>query len=83
MPSRTQILTQAQAQVVYSAMSVLNEAGAKVDVTFGTPDDGIQVCEYKWPGSRNVYVYGMHMGVVMRDECYADQPAFAAAYGLT
>lgn len=78
----TRILTRAQAEAVYSAMCALNKVGAKVDVTFGNPDDGIHVHEYKWPGSKNVYVYGMNMGVVMRDECYADQSAFAAAYGL-
>lgn len=81
-PATRRILKKPQAEAVYIAMCTLNKVGAKVDVTFGNPDDGIHVYEYKWPGSKNVYVYGMSMGVVMRDECYADQSAFAAAYGL-
>lgn len=76
------ILTKPQAEAVYSAMCALNNAGGKVDVTFGTPDDGINVYQYKWRASGKVYVYRMSRGAVMGDECYADQSAFAAAYGL-
>lgn len=78
----TRILNQAQAEALYSAMSALNKTGGKVDVVFGSPDDGIHVHEYKWGTSANVYVYLMSMGLVIGNECYADQNAFAAAYGL-
>ena len=76
------ILNTAQAEAVYSAMCALNNVGAKVDVTFGNPDNGIHVYEYKWGGAGKVYVYRMSIGTVIGDECYADQSAFATAYGL-
>lgn len=77
------ILTQTQAETVYNAMCALKSVGGKVDVIFGTPDDGRRVHEYKWLTSGKVYVYRMSRGVVMEDECYADQSAFAIVYGLS
>lgn len=78
----TRILNQAQAEAVYSAMCALKNVSAEFDVTFGTPDDGINVYEYTRNGASKVHVHRMSMGTVIGDEGYSDQTAFAAAYGL-
>lgn len=72
-----QILTAAQAQAVYSAMCALDNISVNFD-TMWRADDGesVRITENKY----GVLVHkGGEQGV---SEHYADQAAFAAAYGL-
>lgn len=68
------ILTQAQAEAVYSAMCALNNVGARIAASIDGGEN--EVCE-------------MHDGTVvihanfgLTKEQHANQAAFAAAYGL-
>lgn len=64
----TKILTQAQAEAVYSAMCALNNVLGSLCCRI----DGIRI--EAWDV--------IHITDDTRTENYADQPAFAAAYGL-
>lgn len=79
------ILNQAQAEAVYSAMCALNNVSVSegTEITFvGTSNDGMarytcseypdgQIEVDKWPGQLDRHI-----------EFYANQAAFATAYGL-
>lgn len=75
------ILNQAQAEAVYSAMCALNNVGGKLKAVFGDAS-----------GKQGVTVFENALGIVRvieidhykirRDEDYAAQAAFAAAYNL-
>lgn len=68
------ILNQAQAEAVYAAMCQLNNVGGRIDARLEdcrVADRGIQICVYKCLD-----------GEWEPGELYADQNAFAAAYGL-
>jgi hypothetical protein len=78
----SRILSSAQANAVYRAMCELNDVSAKLDATFGNPDNGIRIYESKWGGSGLIYVHEMSHGVVVQDENYLSQDTFSAAYGL-
>lgn len=76
----SKILTQAQAEAVYSAMCALNNVGARVQV-FGLDADGLEVRER----ANGCVVIGYLVGNARRGtvlESHADQSAFATAYGL-
>ena len=74
MSTNTQILTQAQAEAVYSTMCVLNSVHMRAcDLRFGKA-----IVSSDFNGT--VRVIGT---AVVEDERYVDQAAFAAAYGLT
>ena len=68
----TKILTQAQAEAVYSAMCALNNVGGRIGAALG---DGCMVRE-----DSDGEIYISHD--VWRLEYHADQAAFATAYGL-
>jgi len=78
----SKILSPAQAVAVYRAMCELNDVCAKLDATFGNPDNGIRIYESKWGDSGLIYVHEMRHGVVVRDESYLSQATFSSAYGL-
>jgi len=71
------ILTQAQAEAVYSAMCALNNVGAdKGSTSFESGRmDGIYV---NW----HQHVVAIQVGVVGPCEYHSNQAAFATAYGL-
>jgi hypothetical protein len=75
------ILNQAQAEAVYSAMCALNNVGAMLRVeTFNAHRHAVTVIE----DHAGVNVT-MNIGGIVREldrERYANQAAFAAAYGL-
>ena len=66
------ILNQAQAEAVYSAMCALNNVGMRINTC---DDDMVRVAEHQ---SGVITVYH---GDTVRD-VYANQAAFATAYGL-
>lgn len=73
------ILTQAQAQAIYSSMLLLNDAGALVRVELNDGD----LCVQQHHKSGAVTVTSIANLPVSRDfESYADQASFAHAYGL-
>ena len=74
------ILTQAQAEAVYSAMCALNNVCAKMKAEMRSSDKK-QYVEVQQTGER-VYVSQYTGGRVSGTELHADQTAFAAAYGL-
>lgn len=70
------ILNQSQAEAVYSAMCHLNNVGGRIAVTFG---ERVRVMEM---ANGAVHVR-QHLGGAWEPaELYADQSAFATAYGL-
>lgn len=73
----TKILNQSQAEAVYSAMCALNNVAAdKGAASFESGRmNGIYV---NW----QTHVVAIQVGVVGPSEYYADQAAFATAYGL-
>lgn len=76
-PAAALILSTTQAEEVYSAMCHLNNVYGKLDVGLNTHGSGfVQVRETP---SGEVWIHGGH-GIGA--ECYPDQAAFAAAYGL-
>lgn len=73
------ILTQAQAEAVYSAMCALNNVGAKIKASVPpSADDGkwlfIEECA---DSGQITLTQGLR-----RVACHANQTAFATAYGL-
>lgn len=72
-----QILTTAQAQAVYSAMCALNNIGAVIDVEIPGGCGGTRIQE-TFTGSVRIE----QRWDDRKSERYADQAAFAAAYGL-
>lgn len=77
------ILSQAQAEAVYSAMCALNNIGARIDTK--VPMGG-GIGTRVWEGiAGHVLVDGEFRGeptAGLNRETYSDQAAFAAAYGL-
>ena len=69
------ILSQAQAEAVYSAMAALNNVAGRIECSVG---EAIRVAEMV-SGSIFVSTTTSDMGL----ERYADQAAFAAAYNLS
>ncbi len=69
----TKILDQSQAEAVYSAMCHLNNVGGALSALIG----GIRVEETHCGG---VQVWALHTN--SKPEHYANQSAFATAYGL-
>lgn len=74
------ILTPAQAEAVYSAMCALNNIGARLDA-FDLDADGLEI-RNRTNGEIVIgyIVSNAKRGTVL--ESYADQSAFATAYGL-
>lgn len=70
------ILNQAQAEAVYSAMCALNNVGGRIDVLI--PNPGGVIVQVQEMQHGEVWVFFGSLG----SENYADQSAFAAAYGL-
>lgn len=73
------ILTQTQAEAVYSAMCALNNVGGKLRASIPPAEDGgkwlfIEECE---DSGQITLTQGLR-----RIACHADQSAFATAYGL-
>lgn len=75
----TLILTTAQAQAVYSAMCALNNLG-RVGGSVIIPKEPDQSDEPRV--SWNFLGVTVHQDLTFHKEYYADQSAFAAAYGL-
>ena len=76
----TKILNKTQAEAVYSAMCALNNVGARVKATIGDLSiEGVNVFEMM-SGEVNIAMVGDYD--VLDSETYADQSAFATAYGL-
>ena len=75
------ILSKSQAQAFLNAVKAAREIGGRVDITFSTPDDGLNVYESKW-GEPIVWVYEYRMGTVINQERYESDKAFAQAYGI-
>ncbi len=76
----TKILTQVQAESVYSAMCALNNVNARVKAMFGNvATDGVNVFE---EDDGCVRVARVNAYDVREHEEYNDQAAFADAYGL-
>lgn len=77
----TKILTQAQAEAVYSAMCALNNVGAELKATIYTRDSaGDYMRVYQDGGSVKVVDVIRHS--IETKEHYDNQSAFAAAYGM-
>lgn len=74
------ILTQIQAEAVYSSMCTLNNVGAKIKVNFGTVRGGVTVFETE---HSDVHVVKIHNYDVIEDEVYTNQSEFAQAYQLS
>lgn len=75
----TRLLNQSQAESIYSAMQLLSNIGALVRVEMNDGDLTVQ----EHHKSRKVTVTSLERLPSGRDfECYADQAAFASAYGL-
>ena len=64
-----------------ATVKAAREIGGRVDITFSTPDDGLNVYESKW-GEPIVWVYEYRMGTVINQERYESDKAFAQAYGI-
>lgn len=78
----SKILTQAQAEAVYSAMCALNNVGGSnrhIDI----PGNGGENIAIVAKTDGQVAVWLECRGLAHRAEDYADQSAFAAAYGLS
>lgn len=76
----SKILSQSQAEAIYSAMCALNNVGGRVTAEFG----GLQAYELS---DGSICVQGdaaVRNGAAMEDgiEAYDSQSAFAQAYGL-
>lgn len=77
------ILSQAQAEAVYSAMRALNNVGGRIHVSLPDQDRRIIVREFDFGeisvwGANGEDEFDMHSTI----EGHANQSAFAAAYGL-
>lgn len=82
----TKILTQAQAEAVYSAMCHLNNVGAQIKVripTTGNPaiESGCLISVYE-DEEGPVYVAAISVYRTTQREVHDNQAAFAAAYNL-
>lgn len=80
MNKRSMIMTDEQARSVYSAMSALKASGGRVIVVFQRQDFGSIRVRQLSGGSVRVTENAGHESDTQ--ERYADQSAFAAAYGL-
>lgn len=72
------ILTTAQAQAVYSAMCALEQINAR-NTNITLPVDEVEDIQII---ANDIGILVERRGGVPTGECYADQAAFAAAYGL-
>ena len=75
------ILSKSQAQAFLNAVNAAREIGGRVDITFSTPDDGLNVYDSKW-GEPIVWVYEYRLGTVINQELYESDKEFAHTYGL-
>jgi|GEM_PF-1799904 len=81
----TKILTQAQAEAVYSAMCALNNVGGTVKATLpaiGLPAATSGTYIRAWEDDGHIKVIRSVRHTREADEFYEDQAAFATAYGL-
>ena len=76
----TKILTQAQAEAIYSAMRALNNVGAKASEIDIRVDQLLRITVYQ-RFDHSILVCELGVGHDDRED-YPDQSAFATAYGL-
>jgi hypothetical protein len=76
----TKLLTQAQAEAVYSAMCALNNVGGKVKAEFDNPK-GYHTAVFE-NAFKYVTVVESYFHRKTNEEAYTSQAAFAEAYGL-
>ncbi len=76
--NQTKILTKTQAEAVYSAMCALNNVGAHLDARIYSAAIRVQ----EMPGGMIVVHRPVHNAPSAEQETYANQSAFATAYGL-
>lgn len=76
----SKILSQAQAEAIYTAMSALNNVGARIDCFAEKQFSAREMADGRivvHPQNDSVFPFRPE-----EPEVYADQAAFAAAYGL-
>ncbi len=75
------ILSQTQAEATYRSMCEIGRVDGTLRLSFGPYDDGQHVDE-SINKTGVIHVFNMCRGTVFGQETYANQSAFAAAYGL-